>query len=234
MNNNLLLEISVESLSSAVAAELGGAHRIELCEYLAVGGVTPSEQLMRDTRAAVKLPIFAMIRPRDEDFVYSGPELARMRDEISLAKSCGMDGLVFGILNPDDTVNVEQTRELVGLARPLPVTFHRAFDETPDLPKALESVIRTGAGRILTSGGKPSAFEGAPVLADLVRAANCRIKILPGAGINASNLAEVARITHASEFHSGLGSTLPYGQSSPAAFQDGVRELTQILAASCA
>ena len=234
VNNNLLLEISVESLSSAVAAERGGAHRIELCEYLAVGGVTPSEQLMRDTRAAVKLPIFAMIRPRDEDFVYSGSELARMRDEISLAKSCGMDGLVFGILNPDDTINVQQTRELVGLARPLPVTFHRAFDVTPDLHTALESVIATGARRILTSGGKPSAFLGASVLGDLVRAANCRIKILPGAGINAANLSDIIRLTGASEFHSGLGTTLPYGQSSSAAFQGGVRELTEILAATCA
>src|SRR5215813_1609528 len=124
MTNTPLLEISVESLASAIAAERGGANRIELCAYLAVGGVTPSEQLMRDTRAAVKLPIFAMIRPRDESFVYSASELAQMRSEIALAKSCGMDGIVLGILHRDNTINVEQARKLVELARPLPVTFH--------------------------------------------------------------------------------------------------------------
>ncbi|HJZ66474.1 MAG TPA: copper homeostasis protein CutC [Candidatus Acidoferrum sp.] len=231
MTNTPLLEISVESLSSAIAAERGGANRIELCSYLAVGGVTASEQLMRDTRAAVKLPIFAMIRPRDENFVYSASEFAQMRSEIALAKSCGMDGFVFGILHRDNTINVEQTRKLVELARPLPVTFHRAFDETPDLPAALESVVSTGATRILTSGGKPNALEGASVLANLVRAANCRIKILPGGGINPTNLREVVSLSGASEFHSGLGSTLPYGQCSSSAFESAVRQLAQLLIA---
>ena len=229
MTNTPLLEISVESLASAIAAERGGANRIELCAYLAVGGVTPSEQLMRDTRAAVKLPIFAMIRPRDESFVYSASELAQMRSEIALAKSCGMDGIVLGILHRDNTINVEQARKLVELARPLPVTFHRAFDETPDLPTALESVISTGATRILTSGGKPNALEGASVLANLVRAANCRIKILPGGGINPTNLREVVSLSGAPEFHSGLGSTLPYGQSSSSTFESAVRQLARLL-----
>ena len=225
-----LLEISVESLDSAIAAERGGAHRIELCEFLALGGVTPSEDLMRKTRAAVKIPIFAMIRPRDEDFVYSSSELEQMRAAIELAKSCGMDGLVLGILHRDNTINVEQARKLVELATPLPVTYHRAFDETPDLCAALESVISTGASRILTSGGKPTALEGASVLADLVSSARDRIIILPGGGNNASNLAEIVRLTHAREFHSGLGTTLPYGQSSPAQFESAVHELAQILA----
>ena len=124
-----LLEISVESLDLAIAAERGGAHRIELCEYLAVGGVTPSTDLMRKARPAIKIPIFAMIRPRDENFIYSKSELAQMRGEIKLAKSSGMDGVILGILHNDGTVNVEQTRELVECAKPLPVTFHRAFDE---------------------------------------------------------------------------------------------------------
>jgi copper homeostasis protein len=229
MTPPLLLEISIESLDSAVAAERGGAHRIELCEYLAVGGVTPSEDLMRKTRAAVKIPIFAMIRPRDEEFVYSDSELAQMRSEIALAKSCGMDGIVLGILRKDDTINVEQSRELVGLAQPLPVTFHRAFDETPDLHEALEAVIATGATRILTSGGKPRATDALPELAALVTAAANRITILPGGGINAANFAEVIRATQAREFHSGLGTTLPYGQSSSAQFQSAVHQLAQIL-----
>jgi copper homeostasis protein len=228
-NSPPLLEISVESLDSAVAAERGGANRIELCANLSVGGLTPSEQLMRDTRAAVRLPIFAMIRPRDENFVYIASELAHMRSEIALAKFCGMDGLVFGILHEDNTVNVEHTRELVELARPLPVTFHRAFDETPDLHAALESIISAGATRILTSGGKPNALEGARVLADLVRAANCRIKILPGGGINPTNLRKIVSLTGVSEFHSGLGSTLPYGKSSSSAFESAVRQLAELL-----
>jgi len=230
MTTRRLLEISVESLDSAIAAERGGAHRIELCEFLALGGVTPSEDLMRKTRAAVKIPIFAMIRPRDEDFVYSSSELEQMRAEIELAKSCGMDGLVLGILHRDNTINVEQTRKLVELAGPLPVTYHRAFDETPDLCAALESIISTGASRILSSGGKSTALEGASVLADLVSSVRDRIIILPGGGNNASNLAEIIRLTRAHEFHSGLGTTLPYGQSSPAQFESAVYELAQILA----
>jgi len=224
-----MLEISVESLPSAIAAERGGAHRIELCEYLAIGGVTPGEDLMRQTRAAVRLPIFAMIRPRDEDFVYSDSELSQMRRDIEVAKSCKMDGVVLGILHSDNSVDVERTRALVKLAHPLPVTFHRAFDETPNLSAALESVIATGATRILTSGGKPTAAEGAAILADLVAAADGRIIILPGGGINASNFANIIRATRASEFHSGLGTTLPYGQASEEAFHSGVRELAEIL-----
>jgi len=232
MNSQLLLEISVESLERAIAAERGGANRLELCENLAVGGLTPSKQLMRDTRARTRLPIFAMIRPRAENFVYSAFELAQMRSEIVLAKSCGMDGLVFGVLHSDGTVDVEQTGVLVELSRPLPVTFHRAFDETPDLFSALESVISTGATRILTSGGRRSAFEGAAAISQLVRAANCRIKIIPGAGINAANLRDVIRVTRAHEFHSGLGSSIPYAQFSCPSFESAVRDLFSILSSS--
>ncbi|HLZ11238.1 MAG TPA: copper homeostasis protein CutC [Candidatus Acidoferrum sp.] len=224
-----LLEISVESLSSAIAAERGGAHRIELCEYLAVGGVTPSADLMRKTRAAVKLPIFAMIRPRDENFVYSASELSQMRRDIELAKSCKMDGIVLGILHNDNTIDVEQTLALVKIASPLPVTFHRAFDETPHLHAALEAVIQTGATRILTSGGKRTAADGAAALADLVALAASRIIILPGGGINAANFAHIIRITRAHEFHSGLGTTLPYGHSSESAFSSAVHELVTLL-----
>jgi len=224
-----LLEISVESLASAVAAERGGAHRIELCSDLSIGGITPSADLMRNTRAAVKIPIFAMIRPRGGNFLYSGSELAQMRRDITLAKSCKMDGLVLGILHADNTVDIEHTRKLVKTAGPLPVTFHRAFDETPDLHKALEAVIQTGATRILTSGGKPTAAEGTAVLADLVAAATDRIIILPGGGINTSNFPGLVRATRALEFHSGLGTTLPYGQSSEAAFSSAVSELVSLL-----
>ncbi len=215
-----LLEISVESLAAAIAAERGGAHRIELCSDLSVGGVTPSAELMRNARA---------IRPRGGNFVYSDSEFAQMRRDIDLAKSCKMDGLVLGILHADNTVDIKRTRELVKIASPLPVTFHRAFDETPNLHKALEAVIQTGATRILTSGGKRNALLGAAPLSDLVVAAADLIIILPGGGINTSNFAEVIRATRAHEFHSGLGTTLPYGQSSEAAFSSAVSELSQML-----
>lgn len=231
MNDSLLLEISVETIGSAVAAERGGAHRIELCSDLSVGGVTPHADLMRKTRAAVKIPIFAMIRPRGGSFVYSDSELAQMRRDIELAQSCKMDGLVLGILRADNTVDIECTRELVKIAAHLPVTFHRAFDETPNLHEALEAVIETGATRILTSGGKPTAALGARFIADLVAAAGDRITILPGGGVNTSNFAEIIRATRAHEFHSGLGTTLPYGQSSEAAFFSAVHELADLLCA---
>jgi len=224
-----LLEISVESLASAIAAERGGAHRIELCSDLSIGGVTPGAELMRNARAAVKIPIFAMIRPRGGNFFYSISELAQMRRDIDLAKTCKMDGLVLGILHVDNTVDIERTRELVRIASPLPVTFHRAFDETPNLYEALEAVIQTGATRILTSGGKPTAAQGAAIVSDLVAAAADRITILPGGGINTSNFAEVIHATRAREFHSGLGTTLPYGQSSEAAFSSAVYQLCQML-----
>jgi copper homeostasis protein len=227
-----LLEISVESLPAAIAAERGGANRIELCDDLSVGGLTPCAELMRKARTAVKIPIFAMIRPRGGSFTYSDSELSQMRRDIEVAKSCKMDGLVFGILQNDSTVDIEQTRALVKIASPLPVTFHRAFDKTPYLPEALEAVIETGATRILTSGGKHTAAQGVAALADLVAAAADRIIILPGGGINAANFSEIIRRTRAREFHSGLGTTLPYGQSSESDFSSAVQELAQNLANS--
>ena len=209
MAGRFALEISVESVERAEAAARGGADRIELCAQLAAGGITPREELMRAVRAAVKVPIFAMIRPRAGDFVYSAKEFADMRASIELAKRLEMDGVVLGLLTADGLVDVARTRELVETAKPLPVTFHRAFDECADQLAALEDVIHTGATRTLTSGGAASAAAGAAKLARLVAAAGERITILPGAGIHAGNVSEVARITNAREFHSGLSSVLP-------------------------
>jgi copper homeostasis protein len=203
------LEISVESVELAEAAARGGADRIELCAELAVGGVTPGQELMRAVRAAVQVPIFAMIRPRAGNFVYSREEFTAMRASIELAKRLEMDGAVLGLLTTGGLVDVARTRELVEIAKPLPVTFHRAFDECADQLAALEDVIRTGARRILTSGGAASAAAGAATLARLVAAAGERITILPGAGIHAGNIAEMVRTTGAREFHSGLSSVLP-------------------------
>jgi copper homeostasis protein len=229
MRNRPLLEICVETLAAALAAERGGADRIELCENLSVGGVTPSCELMRAARAQIHIPIFAMIRPRGGDFLYSGVEFKEMIRALALARDCGMDGVVFGVLNADGAVDIERTRELVELARPLPATFHRAFDETPDLHAALESAIASGAERILTCGCKANAQEGSATIADLVKAVGRRIQIVAGGGINAANLEGVLRRSQAREFHSGLSSSLPYPRADYSAFEAEVRKMAEVL-----
>lgn len=230
MQTKYLLEISVETLEAALAAERGGADRIELCADLSVGGVTPSVKLMGAVREQLQVPIFVMIRPRGGDFVYSDAEFAAMKSAITSAKKLGMHGVVLGILQRDRRVDVQTTRELVELARPAPTTFHRAFDESADLRQAFEHVIQTGAKRILTSGGAKNASEGAGVLAELLAAAGDRIVIVPGAGINASNIVQLAKQTGAREFHSGLSSALPYGSQDFAKFEAEVRKLVEALA----
>ncbi len=225
MNRKCLLEISVAALESALAAERGGADRIELCRNLFVGGVTPDADLLRAVRAQVRIPIFSMVRPRAGDFVYSSAEFAEMKRSVVGAKESGMDGVVLGVLTKEHRVDVERTWELTELARPLPVTYHRAFDEIADVHQALEDIIQSGAKRILTSGGAKSALEGAATLAKLIEAAGERIVIVPGAGISSVNIAEVARRTRAREFHSGLSAALPYGSNEYQKFEEEVRKL---------
>jgi copper homeostasis protein len=229
MRNRPVLEICVETLAAALAAERGGADRIELCENLSVGGVTPNVELLRAARAQIRIPIFAMIRPRGGDFLYGAAEFEEMVRDLALARGCGMDGVVFGLLNAASLVDIERTRELVELARPLPVTFHRAFDETPDLCAALESVIASGASRILTCGGKENAEEGSAAIAELVKATGNRIEIVAGGGINAANLEGVLQRSHAREFHSGLSSSLPCPRADYSAFEAEIRKMAEVL-----
>lgn len=230
MVKKIILEVSVENLGGAQAAERGGAQRLELCDDLSAGGVTPSEKLMSEVRAAVKLPIFAMIRPRSGGFVYTAAEFSTMKRSVTAAKKLGMDGVVLGILTANHDVDMERTRELVQASAPLPVTFHRAFDVSVDLRKSLGDVLQTGASRILSSGGAFDAFKGAATLSLLRVAARDKIEIVPGTGINPDNIAEVARITGACEIHSGLGSVLKYGAQDFAAFEAEVRKMSAALA----
>ena len=230
MASTYLLEISVETAEIALAAERGGAQRIELCTELRLGGLTPGEELMRRTRELVRVPIFAMIRPRAGNFVYSAQDHAHTHRDIAAAKRFGMDGVVLGVLTENRQADIDRTRGLVKLAEPLPVTFHRAFDDVADLDTALEAVIETGAARILTSGGAPTAPQGLGVLAKLVAAAGNRITIVPGSGINASNILEVAQVTQAREFHSGLGTRIAYGSSDYLFVEDEVRKMAHVLA----
>lgn len=226
---SFLLEIAVDTVEAAGAAESGGADRVELCGDLSVGGVTPEGELLRAVRARIQIPIFVMIRPRAGDFVYSAGEFEEMKASIANAKVLGADGLVLGILKRDNSVDIQRTGELVSLAKPLPVTFHRAFDESADLSQALDDVAQTGAARILTSGGARTALEGAGRIASLIASAGERIMIIPGAGINVENILRVASVTRAREFHSGLSSALPYPRADYAAFERGVRELVDKL-----
>ena len=217
-------------MEAAVAAQRGGAQRIELCADLRLGGLTPSEELMRSVRASVSLPIFAMIRPRAGDFGYSDMERFQMRRDIATAKHFGMDGIVLGLMMRNARIDFERTQVMVWTAKPLPVTFHRAFDEVADPEVAVKDVIRSGAARILTSGGASSALAGIENLARLVKAAKERVIIVPGGGINASNVVQIATQTGAREIHSGLGSVLAYGHEDYPRFEDEVRKMATLLA----
>ena len=222
-----LLEITVQSPQAAIAAERARANRIELCANLNEGGTTPSLELMQQVRAAVKIPIHVMIRPRAGDFFYTGGELAEMKSQITAARSANVEGVVFGILHKNRSVDVERTRELLQLAQPLKVTFHRAFDEAENFEQAFEDVIAAGASRILTSGGAATASAGTATLAKLIAAAGSRIIVMPCAGIRADNIEALFRATRAAEFHAGLGTILPYGASDLSQFESEIRKLAR-------
>jgi copper homeostasis protein len=229
MQNRFILEISVESIEAAAAAERGGASRIEFCSNARVGGTTPSRELLKAVRERVSVPIFSMVRPRGGDFSCSEAEFEVMRRGVDEAKECGMDGVVLGLLTADREIDVERSAQLVELARPLPVTFHRAFDECRDLHRSLEDVIATGATRLLTSGGRPTAPEALGVLGELVRSAGKRMIVLPGSGIHAGNIREVVQETGAREFHAGLSSVVNSVAGDIGAFEAEVRRMAGAL-----
>jgi copper homeostasis protein len=229
MPGRYILEISVESVEAALGAERGGAQRIEFCSHLREGGTTPGADLLRGMRERVRLPIFSMIRPRGGNFVYSDDEFAAMQSDIETAKQLRMEGIVLGLLSADGRVDVERTRQLVEQARPLQVTFHRAFDECSDLREALEDVIKTGATRVLSSGGKRTAPEGLDVLGELVRIADKRITVMPGSGLHAGNIREAVAKTGAWEYHAGLSSVVEDPRGNLPKFEVEVNKLAVAL-----
>jgi copper homeostasis protein len=213
---NVLIEVCVESVASALVAERGGADRIELCSSLIEGGVTPSAGLIETVRAAVSLPLHVMIRPRGGDFCYDPDEFEVMRWDIMNAKKLRANGVVFGILCANGEIDLDRTSQLVELARPLSVTFHRAFDMTANLFRALEDAYSTGVDRILTSGGESTSLVGSHTIAQLVNKAAERVVIMPGSGIKTDNAAQLVRESGAKEIHVGLRTSLP----SPMSFRN--------------
>jgi copper homeostasis protein len=198
------LEICLDSVESAVAAANGGAERIELCSALSEGGITPSAGMIRAVRAVVDIQLFVIIRPRGGNFVYSDHELDVMRRDIQELKGRGVNGVVLGVLTGEDVVDIDRTKELIELARPMQVTFHRAFDVCKNMDRALEDVISSGADRLLTSGGKTDAVKGMNMLAVLRQKAGDRIRIMAGGGIRISNVHNVALRTGIREIHTSL------------------------------
>ena len=208
MSDPVLVEVCVDSVASALAAERGGARRIELCSDLLEGGVTPSLGLLAVVRSEISIGVHPIIRPRPGDFCYSDAEFEIMRRDIELAKSEGTDGVVLGILKANGRVDIERTRALIELARPLSVTFHRAFDVSADLLEAFEDICATGADRLLTSGGEQECLQGVGTIARLVQAAEGRIKIMAGGRIGISNAATIVERTGVPEIHVGLATAV--------------------------
>ncbi len=228
---NPIFELCAPSLAAAVAAERGGADRIELCSNLPVGGVTPEPLLLEAVLAAISIPVHVLIRPRDGDFVYSASEFTQMRRQVEAVKAAGANGVAIGILLADGRVDVDRTRELADLARPMSVTFHRAFDETADLDEALDAVIETGADLLLTSGGAPDVMAGADSIARLRRRAGTRLEIMAGGGLRLSNLSEVALLSGVSCLHGSLTPEAPRNGTPPRLNQleENVREAVRLL-----
>ena len=196
------LEVVAYNIESALRAQHGGADRIELCADPGEGGTTPAYGTIEVVRQNINVDLYVMIRPRGGDFEYSSYEFHAMKRDMAQAQKLSADGVVFGILQRDGSVDKKRCAELIQRARPLKVTCHRAFDRTRDPFQALEDCIEIGFDRILTSGMAPTAPEGANVLRELVARAGDRIIIMPGSGVNDTNLTQLIEITRAKEYHS--------------------------------
>ena len=196
-----LIEICLESVESVIAAEKGGADRVELCSDLFEGGLTPTIGTVKTALKKSNIKINVMIRPRGGDFCYSDEEFEVMLEDVRALKDTGINGIVFGILTPEGDVDIVRSKELIELARPLPVTFHRAFDMTRDPYKSLEDLINLGVDRVLTSGQEATVPEGADLLEELVKIAGDRIIVMPGCGITERNFPKLQEKIKNKEYH---------------------------------
>lgn len=223
MSNRLLLEICLDSVESAIAAQRGGADRVELCDNLLEGGTTPSAGTIALARRNISIDLNVIIRPRGGDFCYSDIEFEVMKYDVEQAKALGANGTVIGILKEDGSVDVERTRELVELARPMSVTFHRAFDVSRDPFEALEDLVGLGIDRVLTSGQESSVLEGLDLITQLVKTAGDRIIIMPGGGITERNIGKIVAQSGVKEVHvvGTVGVDSPMRFRNPRVFMGG-------------
>lgn len=237
----LTLETIAFNIESCKLAQKAGAHRIELCDNPGEGGTTPSYGFIKAARQILTIDLFTIIRPRGGDFFYSHEEFEIMKTDIQVCKDLGCDGVVFGILNDDATIDKVRCKILVQLAYPMSVTFHRAFDRVTEPSQALEDVIECGFERILTSGFYSTAMEGADNLKKLIQVADERIIIMPGSGVRSSNIGELAKTTSAIEFHSsarkmrnsnmkGLNNNMNENLQSVGIDEAEIKEMLEILA----
>jgi copper homeostasis protein len=197
----MILEVVVYTIDAALQAQVGTANRIELCDNPLEGGTTPSYGTIELVRQHVTMDVYVMIRPRGGDFCYSSYEYHAMKRDILQCQKLSVDGIVFGILNPDGTLDKKRCKELIDKARPLKVTCHRAFDMTVDPLQALEDCIEVGFDRILTAGQKAKAIDGVDLIHTLIQKANGRIAIMPGSGVNEETVEEIVSKTGATEIH---------------------------------
>ena len=218
----LILEIAANSVASALAAQEGGADRIELVSALELGGLTPSYATIAMARERLRIPIYVLIRPRAGDFLYNDLEYGMMLRDIEACKALGCDGVVIGVLDADGNVDTARCRALIAAAGTLGVTFHRAFDMTRDPRLALEDAIALGCERVLTSGARPRAVDGVDLMAALVAQAGDRIIVMPGTGIDEQNIAMVRAATGAREFHASAKRTFASAMRHAAFAQSGM------------
>lgn len=209
MTQNVRLEVAANSVASAIAAQDGGAGRVELCTALELGGLTPSHGLIALARDHLRIPLYVLIRPRAGDFLYSDEECATMLHDIESCVALGCDGVVIGVLDADGNVDRRRCAQLVSAAKGLGVTFHRAIDVSRDPLQSLEDAIALGCERVLSSGAQPSAPQGADLLREMVLRADGRISVMPGAGIDAMNVAALRAQTGAMEFHASAKHACP-------------------------
>lgn len=200
-NAPVVVEVAVDALAGALAATTAGAHRLELCSNLEQGGLTPSSGLLESVLAAVRVPVFAMVRPRAGDFLYDDGEFDVMLRDVRHLRAAGAAGIVAGVLTADGQVDAVRLQELVAAAQPLPFTFHRAFDLVADPAAALEVLVAAGVARVLTSGQAASAVEGAEAIAATVVAAGARLVVMAGAGMQPDNVRALAARTGVREVH---------------------------------
>ena len=200
----MIIETCVENINQALRAESLGANRIELCENLRVGGTTPSAGTIAITKNILNIPVMVLIRPRGGNFIYSNNEIEVMKHDIEICKKIGVKGVVIGALTKEHSIDIDLVNALVGLAKPMEVTFHKAIDETSDILEEFKNLLKTDVDRVLTSGGVETAIEGSDIINEMVKISNRKVKVLSAGKIDRTNLSKLIKMIRSDEFHGKL------------------------------